>query len=204
MSGLEGLYAVGECSGGMHGSNRLGGNSLSDLLVFGKRSGRGGRLRGSGGRDPHGFDVNLTWKQPTRWPSRCSMAPAPVPRTPTRSSGAPADDERGPGRGTIRTGAEVEKLLDEIETCKERAKNLLVEGDWEHNSGHTWRSTCARPLVAECIAKVLARARGVARRTHPRHGSFKPGVGDGRSSCCRSTPHAGTARRPGRTACLAG
>src|SRR4249920_3293536 len=39
MSGLEGLYAVGECSGGMHGSNRLGGNSLSDLLVFGKRSG---------------------------------------------------------------------------------------------------------------------------------------------------------------------
>ena len=39
MSGVEGLYAVGECSGGMHGSNRLGGNSLSDLLVFGKRSG---------------------------------------------------------------------------------------------------------------------------------------------------------------------
>src|SRR4051795_6649999 len=39
MSGLEGLYAVGECSGGMHGSNRLGGNSLSDLLVFGKRAG---------------------------------------------------------------------------------------------------------------------------------------------------------------------
>ena len=34
-----GLYAVGECSGGMHGSNRLGGNSLSDLLVFGRRAG---------------------------------------------------------------------------------------------------------------------------------------------------------------------
>src|SRR5512139_1222178 len=36
---VAGLYAVGECSGGMHGSNRLGGNSLSDLLVFGKRAG---------------------------------------------------------------------------------------------------------------------------------------------------------------------
>ena len=39
LSGVPGLYAVGECSGGMHGSNRLGGNSLSDLLVFGRRAG---------------------------------------------------------------------------------------------------------------------------------------------------------------------
>ncbi len=38
-SAVPGLYAVGECSGGMHGSNRLGGNSLGDLLVFGKRAG---------------------------------------------------------------------------------------------------------------------------------------------------------------------
>src|SRR4029079_10842171 len=36
---VEGLFAAGEVSGGMHGSNRLGGNSLSDLLVFGKRAG---------------------------------------------------------------------------------------------------------------------------------------------------------------------
>src|SRR5215203_6221011 len=38
---VAGLFAAGECSGGMHGSNRLGGNSLSDLLVFGRRSGAG-------------------------------------------------------------------------------------------------------------------------------------------------------------------
>ena len=38
---VPGLYAVGEVSGGMHGSNRLGGNSLSDLIVFGRRSGLG-------------------------------------------------------------------------------------------------------------------------------------------------------------------
>ena len=36
---VPGLYAAGECCGGMHGSNRLGGNSLSDLLVFGRRAG---------------------------------------------------------------------------------------------------------------------------------------------------------------------
>src|SRR5688500_5813238 len=41
LSGVAGLYAVGECSGGMHGSNRLGGNSLSDLLVVGRRAGEG-------------------------------------------------------------------------------------------------------------------------------------------------------------------
>src|SRR5689334_15630382 len=40
VSVVPGLYAVGECSGGMHGSNRLGGNSLSDLLVFGRRAGQ--------------------------------------------------------------------------------------------------------------------------------------------------------------------
>src|SRR5580693_4478142 len=38
---VAGLFAAGECSGGMHGSNRLGGNSLSDLLVFGRRAGLG-------------------------------------------------------------------------------------------------------------------------------------------------------------------
>jgi succinate dehydrogenase / fumarate reductase flavoprotein subunit len=38
---VPGLFACGECSGGMHGGNRLGGNSLSDLVVFGKRAGEG-------------------------------------------------------------------------------------------------------------------------------------------------------------------
>jgi len=38
---VNGLFAAGECAGGMHGANRLGGNSLSDLIVFGRRSGRG-------------------------------------------------------------------------------------------------------------------------------------------------------------------
>ena len=39
--GVPGLFAAGEVAGGMHGSNRLGGNSLSDLLVFGRRAGLG-------------------------------------------------------------------------------------------------------------------------------------------------------------------
>ena len=39
MSNVPGLFAAGECAAGVHGANRLGGNSLSDLLVFGKRAG---------------------------------------------------------------------------------------------------------------------------------------------------------------------
>jgi succinate dehydrogenase / fumarate reductase, flavoprotein subunit len=39
MSGVSGLFAAGECAAGINGANRLGGNSLSDLLVFGKRAG---------------------------------------------------------------------------------------------------------------------------------------------------------------------
>src|SRR2546422_11336894 len=40
MSTVAGLFAAGECGCGLHGANRLGGNSLSDLLVFGKRAGK--------------------------------------------------------------------------------------------------------------------------------------------------------------------
>ena len=41
MSTIDGLFACGECAAGMHGANRLGGNSLSDLLVFGNLAGMG-------------------------------------------------------------------------------------------------------------------------------------------------------------------
>ncbi len=51
-SDVPGLYSVGECSGGMHGANRLGGNSLSDLLVFGKLTGDGAALHAKGADPP--------------------------------------------------------------------------------------------------------------------------------------------------------
>src|SRR6184192_3673990 len=58
---VPGLYAAGEVSGGMHGSNRLGGNSLSDLLVFGKRAGMGAvaYLDSLGGARPAVSDAGL-------------------------------------------------------------------------------------------------------------------------------------------------
>ena len=80
---VPGLYAAGECSGGMHGSNRLGGNSLSDLLVFGRRAGLhaaeyvDGLRAAAGRRSP-----TPTWTPPSRrrWP----RWPTPTVRTRTR------------------------------------------------------------------------------------------------------------------------
>src|SRR5204863_3727620 len=58
---VPGLFAAGEVSGGMHGSNRLGGNSLSDLLVFGRRAGLGAvaYLDSLGGARPVASDAGL-------------------------------------------------------------------------------------------------------------------------------------------------
>ncbi len=74
---VPGLFAVGEVSGGMHGSNRLGGNSLSDLLVFGKRAGDGAAdyLESLGSPSPW-------WRRPTSTP--------PSPRRSSRSRGKSA------------------------------------------------------------------------------------------------------------------
>src|SRR6202020_2963574 len=51
-STVPGLFAAGEVSGGMHGANRLGGNSLSDLLVFGKRAGEFAAIHAQGRATP--------------------------------------------------------------------------------------------------------------------------------------------------------
>ena len=94
---VPGLFAVGEVSGGMHGSNRLGGNSLSDLLVFGRRAGLGAaqyvdRLEAAtrpaasagGDRRRRGRGAGAAGAQRRREPVRGAR-------------GAAADDER-PGR----------------------------------------------------------------------------------------------------------
>src|SRR4029078_3408708 len=61
MSDVAGLFAAGECAAGLHGANRLGGNSLSDLLVFGKRAGEYAaayaKKNGAGKLDPQQGDA---------------------------------------------------------------------------------------------------------------------------------------------------
>jgi succinate dehydrogenase / fumarate reductase flavoprotein subunit len=165
LSMVEGLYAVGECSGGMHGSNRLGGNSLSDLIVFGKRAGEAAAARAAG----------LT--------SRTPVPDADVVRA-EQAALAPFDSAGDENAytiqqdlqqamndlvGIIRTADELEQSLKEIETLKERATRLKVEGGRAYNPGwHLSIDIHNMLLVSECIARA-ALAREESRGGHTRN-----------------------------------
>jgi succinate dehydrogenase / fumarate reductase flavoprotein subunit len=171
MSGLEGLYAVGECSGGMHGSNRLGGNSLSDLLVFGKRSGDAAAVyvAGLGEARPTVSDEDVKAAE--------TLALAPFDGSGTESENPYTIQQELQQTmndlvGIIRTREELEKSLAEIETFKERAKNLLVEGHRQYNPGwHLAIDLRNMLLVSECIAKAALEREesrgGHTREDHP-------------------------------------
>jgi len=148
---IPGLYAAGEVAGGMHGSNRLGGNSLSDLLVFGRRAGASAALYAGERKD----------------------APATVTddALAAAQAAALAPLERGGGEnpyaihaelqntmndlvGIIRTAAEIQQAIDRIASLRARIQNLSVEGKRRYNPG--WHLALDLPnmlTVSECIAK---------------------------------------------------
>jgi succinate dehydrogenase / fumarate reductase flavoprotein subunit len=171
MSGLEGLYAVGECSGGMHGSNRLGGNSLSDLLVFGKRSGDAAAVYVSGLGDsrPTVSDDDV------RAAEKLALAPFDGSGTGSENPYTIQQELQQTMNdlvGIIRTREELEKSLGEIEKFKERAKNLLVEGHRQYNPGwHLAIDLRNMLLVSECIARAALEREesrgGHTREDHP-------------------------------------
>jgi succinate dehydrogenase / fumarate reductase flavoprotein subunit len=151
LSAVPGLYAVGECSGGMHGSNRLGGNSLSDLLVFGRRAGESAAAYTSGlGDDRPAIsddDVRAAEKH----------ALAPFESTGGENPYSIQQDLQQKMNdlvGIIRTAEELTQSLKEIETLKERARNLVVEGHRQYNPGwHLAIDLRNMLLVSESIAK---------------------------------------------------
>ncbi|HET7070337.1 MAG TPA: fumarate reductase/succinate dehydrogenase flavoprotein subunit [Nocardioides sp.] len=153
MSGVEGLYSVGECSGGMHGSNRLGGNSLSDLLVFGKRAGDAAAayVAGLSGSRPAVADDDLHAAQGRALsPFAGSDSGTENPYTLQQDLQQIMNDLVG----IIRTREELSKSLGEIEKIKERAQHLTVSGDRRYNPGwHLAIDLRNMLLVSECIAK---------------------------------------------------
>ena len=95
LAAVTGLYAVGECSGGMHGSNRLGGNSLSDLLVFGRRAGEAAAAYAEGlGARPAVADADVKAAE------HSALAPFEVEggREPLHDPVRPAAVDERPGR----------------------------------------------------------------------------------------------------------
>jgi succinate dehydrogenase / fumarate reductase flavoprotein subunit len=164
-SAVTGLYAVGECSGGMHGSNRLGGNSLGDLLVFGKRAGEAASAYAAGLGDAR----PAVREEDVKAAQASALAPFEVeggenPYTIQQDLQQAMNDLVG----IIRTGAELEESLREIEAFKERAKTMVVEGHRQYNPGwHLAIDLRNMLIVSEAIAKA-ALAREESRGGHTR------------------------------------
>ncbi|MEV4731544.1 fumarate reductase/succinate dehydrogenase flavoprotein subunit [Saccharopolyspora sp. NPDC049426] len=151
-SRVPGLFAAGEVAGGMHGSNRLGGNSLSDLLVFGRRAGAGaaGYVRGLSARPSISeSDVDAA----------AVRAADPFNPADGRSENPYAlhselQQAMNDLVGIIRRGEEMREALDRLRELVARAEHLEVEGNRQFNPGwHLAIDLRNMLLVSECVAR---------------------------------------------------
>ncbi len=158
---LTGLYAAGECAGGMHGANRLGGNSLSDLLVFGRRAGIGAAEYALGlSSQPAVADADIaavTAEMDAHFGSDGDESPYAIQ--------SDLQDAMHTLVGIIRTGSEIEEALGKIAELKERAEKAGVTGGKAYNPGwHLAMDLRSLLTVAEAIG------RSAAERTESRGG----------------------------------
>jgi succinate dehydrogenase / fumarate reductase flavoprotein subunit len=161
---VPGLFAAGEVAGGMHGSNRLGGNSLSDLLVFGRRAGLGAALYAKN------FGGQLVVDS-GQVESIVREFLEPFQRTGGENPYAIQADLQDTMQalvGIIRTESELKEALRRIEALKQRAGKVRVEGGRTYNPGwHTALDLKSLLTVAECSA-IAALERKESRGGHTR------------------------------------
>ena len=149
MSDVPGLFAAGECGAGLHGANRLGGNSLSDLLVFGKRA---GQYAASYAREnPLGvIDSNAV-------AAAEKQALAPFEREGAEGPYAvqyALQDMMQDLVGIVRTEKEMSEALERIREFKVRAERVGVTGNREYNPGwHTAIDLNNLLTVSEMVTK---------------------------------------------------
>jgi succinate dehydrogenase / fumarate reductase flavoprotein subunit len=168
MSTVPGLFAAGECAAGLHGANRLGGNSLSDLLVFGKRA---GKFAASFAKE-HAFGKINTdeVERVARWALESFERGAKNP-----------NDGQGPYQiqhelqqkmqdlvGIVRTEEDMKRALAEIEGFKQRSGKVCVHGNREYNTGwHTALDLSNLLTISEAIT------RAAIERKESRGGHFR-------------------------------
>jgi succinate dehydrogenase / fumarate reductase, flavoprotein subunit len=162
MSTVPGLFAAGECAAGLHGANRLGGNSLSDLLVFGKRAGEHAALFAKSHGVPRitGGQADDAEKTALAFIDRGSGGEGPYQIQES------LQNTMQDLVGIVRVQAEMERALVEVKKLKERAAKVTVSGNREYNPGwHTALDLNNLLTVSEAIA-MCAAARKESRGGH--------------------------------------
>ncbi|MEW6143833.1 MAG: FAD-binding protein [Thermodesulfobacteriota bacterium] len=164
-STVPGLFAAGEVAGGMHGANRLGGNSLSDLLVFGRRAGLGAAQYANELRDNtlKIDDVDLE-KASQEMLKPFENAEGENPYTVHQA----LQEAMSSYVGVFRTKEKLEDGLEELQVLKDRASQLRIEGSRMYNPGwHLCKDLKSMLIVSEAIAK-SAHQREESRGAHSR------------------------------------
>jgi succinate dehydrogenase / fumarate reductase flavoprotein subunit len=152
MSNVPGLFAAGEAAAGLHGANRLGGNSLSDLLVFGKRAGE------------HAARFARQERRPSVDPAQVDAAArdavAPFEREPGRDGEGPyqieheLQDTMQDLVGIVRNESKLEQAVERIREFRDRAEVVAVSGNREYNPGwHTALDLRNLLTVSEAVAR---------------------------------------------------
>jgi succinate dehydrogenase / fumarate reductase flavoprotein subunit len=158
---VPGLFAIGEVSGGMHGANRLGGNSLSDLIVFGRRAGIGAADFAEGRSGTPGVDA-------AEVTTVIDEAFAPFGREEGYNPYDVHEELQETMQalvGIIRTGPELEEALVKLEGLKDRTSKVQVKGGRAYNPG--WNLATDLPSM---ITTSIAVAQGALSRKESRGG----------------------------------
>ena len=150
-TGVPGLFAAGEVSGGMHGSNRLGGNSLSDLLVFGRRAGQSAATY---------VDSTAASGRPAADQAAVDAAAAEALAPLERHGGenpyevhAALQELMTDQVGLIRNEGELQSALAELDKLRARAAQVSAEGGRAYNPGwHLSQDLRNMLLVSDCVA----------------------------------------------------
>jgi len=164
MSTIPGLFAAGECAAGINGANRLGGNSLSDLLVFGKRA---GEYAAKFAKENKRAAIDAGEVQR-------AIADALQPFDRAASSENPytvqaaLQDMMQSLVGIVRTESEMQEALRELELLKGRAAKAGITGHREYNPG--WHTAID---LANLLAVSEAIARSAIERKESRGGHFR-------------------------------
>jgi len=166
-SSIPGLFAAGECAAGINGANRLGGNSLSDLIVFGKRAGEyaAAHARAHGSPRVDGGAVERAMAE--------ALAPfeRPAPENPYKVQ-QDLQESMQALVGIVRTASEMEEALVRLAALRERAGRAGVDGHREYHTGwHTCLDLRNLLDVSEAITRAALERResrgGHFREDHP-------------------------------------